>query len=147
MKTVSPRYRQRFCVHGHSVRNLISSVVLRAPTLVDAAPADGHHVVLDEVWTHRGHRGRGLVSGLLRLALESASRDGWAVYCRPVAHDGGPGPGQAQLELFYRRRGFEPTAAGWFVRPPNLLLYALSVSGPFRRAATRQRCCNWALRR
>ena len=114
----SPRFYRRFCVYGRSPKNLIASVALRA-----ANPTEPGALVLDEVWTHRAHRGKGLARGLLRLALESAILPCWDVYCYPVAHDGGPGPNQPELEAFYAAEGFEaapaPAPAGWLVwRPP-----------------------------
>lgn len=115
----APRFYRRFCVYGRNPKNLIASVALRSPHYIE--PAAPHSVVLDEVWTHRAHRGQGLARGLLRLALNSAELHRWRVYCRPVAHDGGPGPNQPELEDFYAREGFCPVGGeeGWLVYFPE----------------------------
>lgn len=105
---VPPRFYRVFCVYGRSPKNLIASVALRSARAPEAFAGLSNAAVLDEVWTHRLHRGQGLARGLLNLALESASRHGWTVYCRPIAHDGGPGPNQLELEAFYASAGFHP---------------------------------------
>lgn len=103
---VSPRFYRRFCVYGRSPKNLIASVALRTAAPTELFAGFQHAVILDEVWTHRAHRGQGLARGLLHLALESAYRHAWTVYCNPIAHDSGPGPSQTQLEEFYVSMGF-----------------------------------------
>lgn len=114
LRMVSSRYYIRFCVYGRAKTALVASVALRAPTPLE--PVGGQTVILDEVWCHRGHRGRGYVSSLLKMAQAHALDEGWAISCRPVAHDGGRD--QAALEAFYLKREFELYAPGQLICYP-----------------------------
>lgn len=108
---VPPNFYMRFCVSGRRASSLIANVALRAPRVTDAH-VGGNTVLLDEVWCKPAHRGQGYVSSLLKMAQDHAIDAGWAIACKPVAHNGRYMIGedteeQRRLVAFYTARDFE----------------------------------------
>lgn len=106
----------------------IATASLRSPVNafeeVDSYPVP--YVLLDEVFTAPDYRRHGLARGLIRLLLEEATRQGWAVFCRPSGYGRGKMDRKA-LFAFYERLGWradphQQLNEDWLVRVPPLRL-------------------------
>lgn len=120
-RLVPARYVRCFSVSGRSTTSLIANVTLRAPNGLE--PVGPGIVLLDDVWCHPKHRCQGYVSRLLKMAQDEALREGWGLYCKPVAHDGKymmEEDSQEQLDLiaFYKARDFEGQAGPYLICYP-----------------------------
>lgn len=120
-RRVPARYHRCFSVSGRATTSLIANVTLRAPNGLE--PVGPSVVLLDDVWCKPAHRGKGYVSRLLKMAQDEALHEGWAIYCKPVAHDGKymleeDSPEQERLLAFYKARDFEGQAGPYLICYP-----------------------------
>lgn len=89
-------------------------------SMLDSVPLDGpRDRMITRLSVPPDHRGCRRASALLDEFLADADREGLTIWLMPQASEGHSALTQAQLEAFYRRRGFEPTPTGIWRRRPH----------------------------
>jgi hypothetical protein len=96
----------RVAITGH-MGKVLSQGWLRSPENEFEVVEDYPHpyVCLDGIFTALRFRGKGYASRVVRLLLDEASRQGWAVLCRPMPYGRGKYP-LARLFEYYKMLGW-----------------------------------------